>query len=240
MKYIYGPVKSRRLGLSLGVSLTPQKVCNLDCLYCQLGKTGEKSGERREYIKAAQILEEVASWLSRNPEQAKGLDYITLSGQGEPTLNSAIADIIAGIRRLTSAKLALITNATLLVDKEVRAQVLAADLIVPSLDAAQEEVFRKINRPAPGLIIEKIIGGLIKLRKEFSGQIWLEVMLVAGLNDSPEHIRALKQAIARIRPDKVQLNSPVRGTAEPGIFPVEKARLGQIREILGGRCEVVS
>ena len=238
MRYIYGPVKSRRLGLSLGVSLTPYKVCNLDCLYCQLGKTGERSGERREYIKAADILEELSVWFSRNPGQAEGLDYITLSGQGEPTLNTAIAEVIAGIRRLSRARLAVITNATLLADKGVRAQILGADLIIPSLDAAGEEGFRKINRPAPGLDIKNIIDGLADLRSEFPGQIWLEVMLAKGINDSPEDIRALSQAVARIRPDKVQLNSPVRTTAESEVLPADKGRLEKICEILGDKCEI--
>jgi len=239
MRYIYGPLNSRRLGLSLGLSLTPQKTCNLDCLYCQLGKTVRRVDERCEYISIEDILGELKSWLDNNPEEVKELNYITLSGAGEPTLNSGLGKLIGAVKKLSKAKIAVITNSTLLPDARLRADLAAADLIVPSLDAATVDVFDRINRPDPKIDLNKVIEGLVDLKKEFHGKIWLEVMLVAGINDDIGHIRKLKEAIDRINPDKIQLNSPVRTTAEPGILPVAKEKLEQIREMFGSNCEII-
>ncbi len=238
MKYLYGPVKSRRLGNSLGISLTPYKTCDFDCIYCQLGRTNNLALERKEYIKVSQIIDELKIWLENNQETAQSLEYITLSGSGEPTLNSKFGELITEIKKLTPLKIVLLTNASLLSDKEVRNQLLGADLIVPSLDAVTQQLFVKINRPYPGINVEDIISGLVALRREFRGKIWLEVMLVKGLNDDIRHIRKLKDIIEKINPDKVQLNSPVRTTAESGILPVAKSKLKKIKAILGEKVEV--
>jgi wyosine [tRNA(Phe)-imidazoG37] synthetase (radical SAM superfamily) len=238
MRYIYGPVQSRRLGLSLGVSLTPYKICNFDCVYCQLGPTQEKAFGQKEYAKAEDVIGELRSWLQYNPEEAKRLNYITLSGMGEPTLNNKIGEVISRIRKITPAKIALITNSSLLREAGVRQAIMGVDLIVPSLDAADEAVFQDIDRPAQNIRVEDIIRGLINLRKEFRGAIWLEVMLVKGLNDSLDHIRKLKEATDLIKPDKIQLNSPVRTGAEAGIAPADKNKIAKIKEILGERCDV--
>jgi len=239
MRYIYGPVQSRRLGLSLGVSLTPHKVCDFDCLYCQLGRTTKLSGARDEYVKIADILEELKSWFLNNPEEAKALSYVTLAGSGEPTLNLRIGELISEIKKLAPVKVAVITNASLLNDFSVRNALLAADLIVPSLDAVVPEVFLALNRPSPDIKLEDIIAGLIALRREYRGQIWLEVMLVKGVNDDIRYIKRLKEAVERINPDKIQLNSPVRSTSENDVLPVNKAKLGKIKELLGDKAEIV-
>jgi len=239
MLYIYGPLNSRRLGLSLGITLTPYKTCNFDCVYCQLGKTANVAIQRKEYIPIQEILDELKVWLQNNSEQAKQLNYITLSGSGEPTLNDKIGQLISGIKKLTPAPLAVITNASLLGAATVRQQLEEADLIVPSLDAATPQIFEKINRPAPAVKITEIINGLVSLRAEFRGKIWLEVMLVKGVNDDLRHIKRLKEAIVRINPDKIQLNSPVRATTEPGILPVPKSKLNKIKEIIGDKCEIL-
>ena len=239
MKYIYGPVKSRRLGFSLGITLTPYKICTFDCVYCQLGKTSEKTKERREYLEAKEIIEELRGWLQNNSLQIKTLNYITISGSGEPTLNLKIGEFISQIKKLTSIPVAVITNSSLLNILSVRQELLAADLILPSLDAVNPEVFTKIDRPCPDVKIEDIIEGLIGLRKEFRGKIWLEVMLVKGLNDDIRQIKKLRGVIDRINPDKIQLNSPVRSTAEPNILSVDKNKLEKIKEILGEKCEII-
>jgi wyosine [tRNA(Phe)-imidazoG37] synthetase (radical SAM superfamily) len=238
MKYLYGPVKSRRLGASLGISLTPYKTCNFDCIYCQLGKTNNKTIERREYIKAEEIIDELKTWLESKKDMIRDLEYITLSGSGEPTLNTGFEKLILEIRKITTLKIALLTNASLISDKDIRRQMLGADLIVPSLDAVTQNLFDKVDRPYPGINIEDIINGLIALRREFRGKIWLEVMLVKGVNDDIRHIRKLKETIEEINPDKVQLNSPVRTTAEPGVLPVGKPKLRKIKEILGEKVEI--
>lgn len=238
MKYLYGPVKSRRLGNSLGISLTPYKTCDFDCVYCQLGRTNNLTLGRKEYIKVSQIIDELKIWIENHKGEAQGFEYITLSGSGEPTLNTGLGALIAQIKKLTPAKIAVLTNASLLSDKEVRQELLAADLIVPSLDAVTQQLFAKIDRPHPGINVEDIISGLIALRRESNAKIWLEVMLVKGMNDDIRHIRKLKDIIEKINPDKVQLNSPVRTTAESGILPVAKSKLKKIKEILGEKVEI--
>jgi wyosine [tRNA(Phe)-imidazoG37] synthetase (radical SAM superfamily) len=239
MKYIYGPVKSRRLGFSLGLSLTPYKICNFDCIYCQLGKTLNLTNERKEYLKTEEILDELKLWLQNNSEEAGNLNYITFSGSGEPTLNIKIGEVIQEIKKITAIPVAVITNASLLNDAGVRRALSRADLIVPSLDAATLDIFRKINRPFGATRAEDIITGLVNLRKEYRGQIWLEIMLVRGVNDDLRHIKKLKEVIDKINPDKIQLNSPVRTTAEPNILSVDKSKLEKIKEILGDKCEII-
>ena len=239
MRYIYGPVSSRRIGSSLGVSLTPHKTCPLDCVYCQLGPTTDRTDQRSSYVSAGDILNEVRAWLEANPDKIKSLSFITLSGSGEPTLNIDIAELIVKIKEMAQVPVAVITNSCLLVRPEVRKDLLQADLIIPSLDAASQEVFNKIDRPAPGIKVEDIIEALVSLRKEYRGRIWLEVMLVKGFNDDIRHIRKLQEAIERINPDKIQLNSPVRSTTEKGIVAVDDAKLKQIQELLGEKAQII-
>jgi len=239
MKYVYGPIKSRRLGLSLGLSLTPYKVCNYDCVYCQLGKTSELTQERKEYIKGEDLLNELRTWIQNNAQEAKNLNYITISGSGEPLLNTKVGELITKIKGVTSIPVAVITNASLLNIAQVRQALLEVDLIVPSLDAVSIEIFKQMNRPHPDIKLEHIIEGLADLRKEFPGKIWLEVMIVRGINDGLGQIRKLKEIIVRINPDKIQINSPVRTTVEENIFPADKRKLNKIKEILGDKCEII-
>jgi wyosine [tRNA(Phe)-imidazoG37] synthetase (radical SAM superfamily) len=239
MKYIYGPLKSRRLGLSLGISLTPYKICSFDCVYCQLGKTTVKTMERKDYFNADEVLAELRSWFQHNPEGAKQLNFITFSGSGEPLLNKKIGELIYQIKKLSALPVAVITNGSLLSLPEVRQELLAADLVVPSLNAATAKVFEKIDRPDPSLKIEDVINGLAEFRKVFRGKIWLEVMLVKGINDDMSHIKKLKSAIEQIEPDQIQLNSPVRTTAEKDIEAVDKESLEKIKKLLGDKCEII-
>ena len=223
----------------MGLSLTRDKICDLDCIYCQWGSVGKTVLERKEYAKAEEIMEELKSWMQDHPQQAGELKFVTLSGLGEPTLNTCIGDLIEQVKKFTGLKIAVITNSTLLAFPAVRQSILKADLIVPSLDAVDQEMFDKIDRPHPGIKLNEIIDGLVALRKEFHGQIWLEVMFIAGINDGPEHIEKLNKVIQRINPDKIQLNSPVRSTAEKNVFPVEKNKLIKIKEILGDKAEII-
>lgn len=239
MKYIYGPVNSRRLGFSLGISLTPYKLCSFDCVYCQLGKTTKRTTERKEYIDIKEIILEFKSWLAANSAKINELNYITFSGMGEPTLNTRIGRLILEIKNLVTVPIAVITNSCFLSDPLLRKELITSDLIVPSLDAVTQEVFEKIDRPDRNINLESIIGGLIDLRKEYSGQIWLEIMLVQGVNDDLTHINKLKEIVLKINPDKVQLNSPVRLTAECDVVSVERKKLEEIKIILGDKCEIV-
>jgi len=203
-KYIFGPVPSRRLGMSLGVDLVPKKICSLDCVYCEVGKTTELTLARKEYINTEKIKEELANYFANNANP----DYITFSGFGEPTLNTGVAEMIQFIKKINRlVPIALITNGTTFFDKKVRNAIKNTDLVLPSLDAATENVFQKINRPPKGLSIKKYIQGLIDFRKEFKGEIWLEIFILPGYNDTINELAELKKAILKIKPDSVQLNT---------------------------------
>jgi wyosine [tRNA(Phe)-imidazoG37] synthetase (radical SAM superfamily) len=234
--HIYGPVPSRRLGFSLGVDIVPLKTCSFDCVYCQLGRTPKKTQVRRSYYPVREILVQIKKAIARS----RKVDYITFSGSGEPTLNKNIGTIIRQIKKTTDIPVAVLTNSSLLSRKSVRQALLTADLVVPSLDAATANTFRKVNRPHPSLRIEKTIAGLEKFRREFKGRVWLEVMLARGINDSSADIKALKKALARIRPDKVQLNTVVRPPAEKWALPLNRKELEEIKRKLGGRAEVIA
>jgi len=241
MRYIYGPVKSRRLGLSLGITLTPQKVCSFDCVYCQLGKTAGKVSARKAYLDIKDILAEFKGYLESPEYKLNPPEYISLSGFGEPTLNIDISKLIAQIKKLvTRIPLVLITNSSLFSQIQARSDVLEADVIIPSLDAVTQDIFEQIDRPLSDIKIEDIIRGLIALRKEFKGKIFLEIMLVKDINDSLDYAYKFKQAAQKINPDKIQLNIPARSTAESWVKPPDKERLLEIKEILGPKCEIVT
>ena len=225
--------------MSLGITLTPYKICSFSCVYCQLGKTINTTSERREYIPIQEIINELKVWLQNNILEAKDLNYITLSGSGEPTLNIKIGQLILEIKKITAVPVAVITNASLLNVALVRQALSYTDLIIPSLDAVTPEIFTKVDRPKEGINVEDIINGLIGLRKEFKGKIWLEVMLIKGINDNLAHIRKLKDIMLKINPDKIHLNSPVRATAEDNILATDKKKLEKFKEILGDKCEII-
>ncbi len=203
-KFLFGPVPSRRLGMSLGVDLIPKKVCSLDCVYCEVGKTTKLTLKRKEYVKFNKVKEELTHYFNNNPDP----DYITFSGSGEPTLNLLIGETLQFIKKSKpNIPIAVLTNGTLLYDKDVRDSIIDADVVLPSLDAATEEVFQKINRPPKNLSIEKYIQGLVDFRKEFKGKIWLEIFILPNYNNSKNELTELKKAILRIKPDSVQLNT---------------------------------
>lgn len=227
---------SRRLGLSCGVDIVPFKVCTLDCIYCQLGKTTRTTTERKEYVPIDPVLAELKEALS----EGLAADYITIAGSGEPTLNSRLGELIEGIKKLTNIPVAILTNGTLLYRQDVRDDCSKADVVMPSLDAGDEQTFQKINRPNSVINIEKLISGLCEFRKEFTGRIWLEVFFVEGINTADEQIAKIKDAIELINPDKVHLNTAVRPTADLKITRLSAEKLRQIADRLGPRSEVVA
>jgi wyosine [tRNA(Phe)-imidazoG37] synthetase (radical SAM superfamily) len=234
--YLYGPVPSRMLGRSLGIDIVPAKVCTLDCVYCQIGKTTEKTIERRSYTDIKDILSELKKRLDRGVTA----DFITISGSGEPTLHSELGELIDSIKRITDIPVALITNGTLLYRPDVRADCAKADVVLPSLDAGDEKIFQRINRPHNDISIEKHIYGLSAFRNEYSGQIWLEIFFIDGLNADAGQVNKIKGIVDRINPDKVQLNTAVRPTAEPNVKRVDVEKLQAIALQLGEKCEVVA
>ena len=203
-KYLFGPVPSRRLGMSLGVDLVPKKVCSLDCVYCEVGKTTKLTIDKKEYILFNKIKEELLNYFNNNPDP----DYITFSGSGEPALNSKIGDVLKFIKQTKpNIPVAVLTNGTMLFDKNVRDAIMDADVVLPSLDAATQYVFEKINRPAKGLTINKVIQGIIDFKNDFKGNLWLEVFILPDYNNKKEELIELKKAILKIKPDSVQLNT---------------------------------
>ena len=224
-KYLFGPVPSRRLGMSLGIDLIPKKVCSLDCVYCEVGKTTKLTTDRYEYVKYNKVIEELKHFMSNNPK----IDYITFSGSGEPTLNSRIGDVLIFIKEnYPEIKTAVLTNGTLLYDKNLRAELKQADVILPSLDAVGQAVFEKINRPQAQLSVDNYIQGLVDLRKEYKGKIWLEILFLKGYNDFEDELIRLKKAIQEIKPDSIQLNTLDRPGTVDGLIPLSKHELQQI------------
>ena len=224
-KYLFGPVPSRRLGMSLGVDLVPHKVCSLDCVYCECGPTTKLTLQRMEYIPYVKVTAELDHYFSNDPDP----DYITFSGSGEPTLNSRVGDVLRYIKKEKPAiPVAVLTNGTLLGDAAVRKEILDADVVLPSLDAATQDVFLRINRPAVGLNIRDYVGGLEAFRDMFTGQIWLEVFIIPGCNDNRTELAALRKAIRRIRPDKIQLNTLDRPGTVGDLEAASRSRLQQV------------
>lgn len=224
-KYLFGPIPSRRLGISLGIDMVPMKYCSMNCVYCESGKTTSLTTCRKEYIPLNTIIEELDDFLSSN----KNIDYITFSGAGEPLLNSGIGDLIKHIKTNYPAfKLALITNSSFLTDSGIKNEIKDIDLIVPSLDAVLEKSFRIINRPEKSINLNSIIESLIEFKKISKAQMWLEVFLIEGINDSEEELKLFKEIITRINPDKIQLNSLDRPGTEEWVKPVSMERLLEI------------
>jgi wyosine [tRNA(Phe)-imidazoG37] synthetase (radical SAM superfamily) len=232
-QYIYGPVPSRRLGRSLGVDLVPYKTCTYDCIYCQLGRTTNETMERQEWVPIEDVLAQVKEKLSTRP------DYITLSGSGEPTLHARIGELIHAIKRMTDIPVAVITNGSLLWLPEVRNALLDTDLVVPSLDAGSEDIFKYVNRPHPQISFDSMLKGLWEFRKSFRGRYWLEVFLLDGVTTVETRIRALHDCIETIGPDKVQINMVVRPPAEDYATPVPHERLEAIAAQLHPNAELI-
>lgn len=236
LQYIFGPVISRRLGLSLGIDLIPFKTCSLDCVYCECGKTNQLLIERREYVPTAEVTAELDKYLQSNPN----IDYLTFSGSGEPTLHSGLGQIIDFIKEnYPRYKISLLTNSTLFPQEGVIKEVKDLDLIVPSLDAVSEDIFNKINRPISGVRAAEIVKGLESLRASFAGQLWLEIFIIPGINDHREELQLFKKALQRIRPDKIQLNSLDRLGTENWVPPVAPKNLELIAQYLGNNIEIV-
>jgi wyosine [tRNA(Phe)-imidazoG37] synthetase (radical SAM superfamily) len=213
MKTIFGPVPSRRLGRSLGIDVITPKTCSYDCVYCESGRTTHLTLHRQLFVDPTEVIRELEEYFRSHP---KGADALTFSSAGEPTLYQALGELLRDIkRRFRGLPLVVLTNGSLLWDAAVRRELLAADRVVPSLDASTDVVFQQINRPHPRLELDTIVAGLQAFRRDYRGQYHLEVMLVAGLNDHPEELRGLAALVNRLEPDRVELNTVVRPPADP-------------------------
>lgn len=233
-EYIFGPVPSRRLGRSLGIDLVPFKTCTYDCIYCQLGRTTNKTMQRKEWVPIDAVIEQLKEKLGSKP------DYITLSGSGEPTLFSPLEELISKIKCITNIPVAVLTNGSLLWLPEVREALKLADLVIPSLDAGSNHLFQYVNRPHPDISFGKMLEGLVKFRNEYNGKYWLEVFLLAGVTTFEMEINRLKTCISSIQPDKVQANTVTRPPAESFAEPVLRELLENLAAQLFEHSEVIA
>lgn len=237
MNYVFGPVPSRRLGQSLGIDTILLKTCNWNCVYCQLGRSLPLTNERREYVPAEDILFEAEQALK---SRANGeIDWVTFVGSGEPTLHSRLGELIGGVKNFTNLPVAVITNGSLLYLPEVRQELSAADAVLPTLDAGTAKLYRKINRPHPQVTFERLVDGLVAFRKEYLGKLWVEVMLVRGLNDTSQALEDIAKILQKVKPDAVHINLPTRPPAETWVQPTDEEGLMRAMTILGNVAEVV-
>jgi len=237
MKYIFGPVPSRRLGASLGVDVIPSKTCTFDCVYCQLGVTKNKTADRQAFVSKANVINELKEILDK---EANRIDYVTFSGSGEPTLNSEIGEMIEQIKAFTNVPVAVLTNGSLLYRADVRKDLCKADLVVPSLDAIIEGTFLNVNRPHESLHLSMIIEGLREFSQEFQGKIWLEIMLVKNVNDDINELKYIADLVQDIKLNKIHLNTVVRPPAEEFALSVTREEMINIANLFDERVEIIA
>lgn len=228
--YIFGPIPSRRLGRSLGISPLPKKTCNYSCIYCQLGRTNHMTNQRQEFYKTEDILKEFREYLKDSDK----FDIVTVVGEGEPTLCSNLGELICGLKEMTEKPVAVITNGALLSDPQVREELCHADMVLPSLDAYDQETAKRIDRPYGTIRFEEEFQGLKEFCEMYQGELWLEIMLVDGINDDENSIEKFKELLKELRYDRLYLNTPVRPPAEEGVNVVTPERMQFAVEELGG------
>ncbi|MDP8255900.1 MAG: radical SAM protein [Candidatus Alcyoniella australis] len=235
MNYIFGPVASRRLGYSLGIDIVPANTCSCDCLFCEVDRTSRKSVERSAFVHEERVIDELTEALALPMK----VDIITFSGSGEPTLNSRLGQLIRRVKRVSELPVAVITNSTLIDRPDVRSELSAADIVLPSLHSVVPETFQRLCRPARGVSLESMIQGLATFRSSFAGQLWLEVLLVKGINDSPHELTRLRRVIDEIMPDRIQVATVTRPPADQGAQPVSRTYLENVCGLFGPSCELV-
>ncbi|MCI8554262.1 MAG: radical SAM protein [Clostridiales bacterium] len=232
-RHLFGPLPSRRLGRSLGVSPLPDKTCNYSCVYCQLGRTTHMTNTRALFYPVEEVVGEFDRWL-RQEGAAAGFDVVTVVGEGEPTLYAGLGELLAALKERTDKPVAVITNSALLTDPQVAEELLAADIVLPSLDAFDEESFRRIDRPHGRLRFAAVTEALARFSHAYAGQLWLEIMLVEGMNDGEQALERFRLLLKDIRRDRLYINTPVRPPAEPSVRPVSPDRLTAFAQALGG------
>jgi len=237
MKYIFGPVPSRRLGQSLGIDPVPLKTCNWNCVYCQLGRSIPLTNERVDYFPREDMIIEVEQALASH--QPGEIDWITFIGSGETTLHAGIGWLIRQVKSLTHLPIAVITNGSLLYLPEVRLELSPADAVLPSLDAGNAKLYRKINRPHPEVSFERLIQGLAAFRADYQGKLWVEVMLVRGLNDTEAALKEIATVLKNIQPDEVHILQPTRPPVETWVQPSDAEGLLRARAILGDIARII-
>lgn len=237
-KHLFGPVPSRRLGISLGIDLVPYKTCTYDCVYCECGKTTNLTDQRKEYVPTNEILKELENFLKNYPE----LDYITFSGSGEPTLHSKIGIVVNFLKtKYPQYKTALLTNGALLYDENVQNDIMAIDLIMPSFDAFSAKIISEINRPATEFDAKKYRKGFREFFEKYKGEVKVEVFVVKGINDTGEEMQKIDVFLSEIGIDVIQLNTLDRPGTEEWVEPVNKEKLKKLKQYFeNNKVEVIA
>jgi len=230
MKYVYGPVPSRRLGISLGISPIPKKTCNYSCIYCQLGRTDHMTNTRQMFFSVEEIMAEFDQILREKIH----FDVVTIVGEGEPTLYLGLGELIDEIKKRTDKPVAVITNGALLYDSQLQSELGRADIVLPTMDAYDEESLKRINRPHGSLKFKDIKRGLEEFSEKYQGQLWIEIMLMKDVNDDDESLGKYAEMLKRIKYDKLYLNTPVRPPAESEVSIVDHEKMDHAAELLGG------
>lgn len=229
-KYVYGPVPSRRMGLSMGISPIPKGHCNYSCIYCQLGRTKHMTNKRKEYFNYKDLIEEFKLYLNNNIN----FDVVTIVGEGEPLLYANLGVLIKKLKSLTNKPIAVITNGALLFDSNIRNELKNADIVLPSIDAYNKEIFKKINRPYGSIKFNDVVKGLKEFSLEYEGQLWIETMIIKDINDNKESLLSLKELLSAINYHRLYINSPVRPPAENFVQQPSKESINEAISILKG------
>ena len=237
LKYLFGPVPSRRMGRSLGIDLFEKKICNFNCVYCEVAKTELKTTKRDIYVPTEDVIAEVKEYLVSNFNNKP--DFITFSGSGEPTLHSELGNIIDEIKKITDIPVAVITNSGLITESDVFNDLLKADLVMPSLDAVSRDTLLRINKINKGFDTDKIVDALARFSKQFKGEVWLEILTLKGINDSDEEFYLLKKAVEKINPTLVQVHTVSRPSMAGDVTKVDEERLEELSAIIGEKAMVV-
>jgi wyosine [tRNA(Phe)-imidazoG37] synthetase (radical SAM superfamily) len=218
LKYIFGPVPSWRLGVSLGIDPVSKgrKVCSFDCIYCQLGKAGFYTDERLLSIATMDVMEELATISSLK------IDYITFSGACEPTLAENLGEMIRAVKQVRKEKVAVLTNASLMHREDVRKDLSLADLVIAKLDASSQEIFAKINRPVRTINFQKVVSGIKEFRKVYKGRLALQIMFI---DQNKTYAKEIAGIAKEINPDEVQINTPLRPCGVKPLSPEEIERI---------------
>ena len=235
-QYLFGPVPSRRFGKSLGVDLTPYKTCSLDCVFCQLGRTPNKTVQRKEYVPTDAVLAELKYWLKTNGKA----DYITLSGSGEPTLHSHFGEVITFIRKNSAIPTVLLTNGTMLHLLEVRESAANAHIVKVSLSAWDQASYEWVNRPHPGLRFDQLMEGQKALRTNFKGLLWMEVFLIKAINAMSGDVHKIATLAKEVAPNRIQLNTAVRPPAEDFVVALSRETLAGLCHLFHPKAEIIA
>lgn len=229
--YAYGPVPSRRFGRSVGISPIPAKTCSYSCVYCQLGRTRNLTIKREHYFPLDEIIADIGKVVDANEHK---IDYLTLVGDGEPTLSADLGGIIHACKAQFPYRVGVITNGSLLWMEDVRQELSEADVVNISISTSDSDTFRGFHRPHPSLSFERVWEGILRFARSFRGQIWIEIMLVEGVNADLDYMRSLRKIVNEVHPSRTYVMTPMRPPAEPWVCIPRPEKVLSALSLFGG------